>query len=116
MLLVAVSLAVMSFLHLHGNLHHGTPPFQPNAAGVAEAVIGAVLLLGVAARTRTAAIAAIGFAIVGFGVGLTFTATGGDPIDIAYHAVTLPILIASMGLALLESRSTNDPTAPRMRA
>ena len=60
-----------------------------------------VLLAGAAAlfrdpvRGRTAALGAVGFAIFGFIVGLTFTISGGAAIDLAYHAVMLPILIAT---------------------
>ncbi|MGH3797803.1 MAG: hypothetical protein ACRDSP_23270 [Pseudonocardiaceae bacterium] len=42
----AASLAVMSFLHLHGDLRGGSTPFQPSAAGIAEAISdGQALLL-----------------------------------------------------------------------
>ena len=46
-------------------------------------------------RGRTAALGAVGFAIFGFVVGLTFTISGGAAIDLAYHAVMLPILVAT---------------------
>ena len=45
MALEAISLAVMSFLHLAGKLD-GSPPFDPTRAGLAEAAIGVVLLSG----------------------------------------------------------------------
>src|SRR5215475_6069508 len=98
--LEVLSLAIISTLHLSGVLAgRRGKPFNPTAAGTAEALIGTVLLLGVAAlvrdqaRGREAAIAATGFAIVGFLVGLTFTVRGGDAIDIAYHATVLPLLV-----------------------
>ena len=46
-------------------------------------------------EARTAALGAVGFAIFGFVVGLTFTISGGAAIDLAYHAVMLPILVAT---------------------
>jgi hypothetical protein len=96
---VAATLAVMSFLHLSGLLDDGSDPFDPNHAGIAEAVIALVLfwgagaLLGGAPRSRGLGIAATGFAILGFIVGLTFTIQGGATIDIAYHLAVLPLLL-----------------------
>jgi len=92
----AATLAAASTLHLTGALRHGT-----DAAGVPEAVICVVLLAGAAAlfrdpvRGRSAALGAVGFAIFGFIVGLTFTISGGSAVDVAYHAVMLPILVAT---------------------
>lgn len=104
----AVSLAVMSTLHLTGHLGSGgTNIYQPSSAGVAEAIIGTVLfaagVVGLLApdRARPVAIAATGFAIVGFAIGITITIRGGgSPADIAYHATVLPILLATMALVL----------------
>src|SRR5205807_9445750 len=93
------TLAVMSTLHLTGGLSGGSKPFSAPHAGVAEAIIGAVLLAGAAAvyrdrpEARTVALAAIWFAIAGFVLGLTFTIRGGGGIDIAYHVVMLPMLL-----------------------
>ena len=109
--LEALTLAVISALHLSGVLGGGTKPFNPAAAGTAEAVIGVVLILGGlalgrgTARGRDAAVAATAFAIIGFLVGLSFTLRGGDAIDVAYHAVMLPLLVLTM-VALLRLRST----------
>lgn len=92
----AATLAPASTLHLTGAFSHGT-----DAAGVPEAVICVVLLAGAAAlfsdpvRGRGAALGAVGFAIFGFVIGLTFTISGGAAIDLAYHAVMLPILVAT---------------------
>jgi hypothetical protein len=97
----ALSLAVASTLHLSRALGGGSKPFNPRAAGIAEAAIGIVLAAGLVAllrdsgRGRRAALAATAFAIVGFVVGLTFTVQGGDPVDVAYHAVMLPVLVAT---------------------
>ena len=110
----ALTLAVISPLHLSGVLGGGARPFNPTAAGTAEAVIGVVLILGAlalgrgTARGRDAAVAATAFAIIGFLVGLSFALRGGDAIDVAYHAVMLPLLLFTM-VAVLRLR----PTRPR---
>jgi hypothetical protein len=105
----ALTLAIISPLHLSGALGGGTKPFNPTAAGTAEAIIGALLLIGALAlvrdRRRTA-IAATTFATVGFLVGLSFTLRSGDGIDIAYHATMLPLLL----LTLLALRRKRRPT------
>ena len=106
MVVEALSLAVISALHLSGVVRGGTRPYNPEAAGIAEAVIGVVLTAGVIAAVsshkhgRTAAQAAIGFAIAGFIVGLTFTIIGGQPVDVAYHATVLPLLIVTLALSV----------------
>jgi peptidoglycan/LPS O-acetylase OafA/YrhL len=99
LLFVAGTLGVASALHLSGNVH-GSAPFDADHAGIAEAVIGLVLagcasiMLRAPARARTAGLAGTVFAIVGFGVGLSFTTQGGHAPDIAYHVVVLPMLLA----------------------
>jgi hypothetical protein len=106
---VAATLAVMSFLHLSGILADGRRPFDRSDAGVAEGLIclalgyGAGALLRRRPRAQTVALAATGFAIVGFLVGLRFTLGGGGAIDIAYHLSALPILFISL-IALLRIR------------
>ncbi|WP_190607174.1 hypothetical protein [Arthrobacter ipis] len=106
MVVEALSLAVFSALHLSGVIPGGTRPYNPEAAGIAEAVIGVVLTAGVVAAVssrkygRTAAQAAIGFAIAGFVVGLTFTIIGGQPVDVVYHATVLPLLILTLVLSV----------------
>ncbi len=99
MLLEAASLAVMSAVHL------------PNDAGVAEAIIclvlvaGAIALMGRTSHAHTAASLAVGFAILGFVVGLHYTTqTGG--VDLAYHLTVLPLLVLTelMLLALRQHR------------
>lgn len=108
----ALTLAVISSLHLSGVLGGGTKPFNPTAAGIAEAVIFAVLAPAAVAYhrigppARTAALAATLFAIVGFIVGLTITLRGGDAIDIAYHATLLPLLLVTFA-ALLRRKGRN---------
>lgn len=109
MLVEAASLAVMSVLHLTGTLDQGHPPYRAGDAGIAEALIGLVLLVAAIAvlripdRSRSTAIGATAFAIVGFAVGITITVKGGDAFDVAYHATVLPILVATLVL-LLRSR------------
>jgi hypothetical protein len=100
----------MSFLHLSGILAGGTRPFDRSDAGVAEAVIclalgyGAIWLLRGRPGAHKVALAATGFAIVGFLVGLRFTLGGGGAIDIAYHVSALPILLITL-IALLRIRA-----------
>jgi hypothetical protein len=100
MVVVAATLVAASTLHLNGLVHGRSSHFNANHAGIAEAIIAAVLALGAVAlgrwQARSVAWAAVAFAIVGFGVGLSFTTRGGDAPDIAYHLATLPVLIAML--------------------
>jgi hypothetical protein len=114
MIFEAATLAAIASLHLGGVLA-GSRPFRPMAAGIAEAVIGlalafaaAVLLRG-SAHARSIAISATVFAIVGFVVGLSFTVRGGGAVDVAYHAVMLPLLLLTL-IALL--RGDNSRQSP----
>jgi hypothetical protein len=113
MAFVAATLAVMSALHLAGVVDDGSPPFDPDRAGIAEAVIAVVLVAGAFALVRDArraALAAVVFAIAGFGVGLSMTIRGHATADIAYHAVMLPLLLlalAQLGFSPRASSSTN---------
>jgi peptidoglycan/LPS O-acetylase OafA/YrhL len=113
MLFVAATLGIASYLHLTGNVT-GTPPFDPDHAGIAEAVIGGVLLVAAIVmlrrphRARSVGLGALGFATVGFLVGLNFTTQGGHAPDVAYHLVFLPVLVAC-GIVLAR-------THPRGRA
>ena len=99
---VAASLAVVSALHLAGLVSGGS--------GVAEAVIGAVLLAGAVEmvrsprQARAIGLAASGFAVIGFIIGLGLNAGGGHTPDIAYDAIVLPILVWTW-LTLLRSPS-----------
>src|SRR5438132_481215 len=114
MAVVAVSLAIASALHLAGLVHGRGEPYDADDAGIAEAVIGfvlaaaAVAMVRAPARARTVGLAATGFAIVGFGVGLTITAQGGHAPDIAYHLAVLPVLLATF-LVLLRGRRIPQP-------
>jgi hypothetical protein len=110
---VAATLLVMSALHLAGALADGRPPSDPDRAGIAEAVIAVVLIAGAVALARGvrwAALAAVVFAIAGFGVGLSMTIRGHATWDIAYHAAMLPLLLlalAQLGFSPRASISTN---------
>jgi hypothetical protein len=104
---VAATLAIGSFVHLAGYTPGRTkPPFDADHAGIAEAIIAVVLACGAAAvlrassRARTAALATTSFAILGFLVGLSMTARGGDVADFVYHVIMLPVLIATLILLL----------------
>ncbi len=102
MLVEAASLVVASTIHLTGHVTGRAPIFDADDAGIAEAVIAAVLLAGALAmyrfpgRARTVGLAATGFATAGFLIGLRMTAAGGHWPDIAYHLTVLPLLIASL--------------------
>ena len=108
---VAVSLFIASALHLSGFVHGRSDIYDADDAGIAEAVIGVVLVVGAvglvrsAARARAMGLAATGFAVAGFGVGITITAQGGHTPDIAYHATVLPILIATFVTLVRSARS-----------
>lgn len=99
MLLIALSLAVASMVHLLGHVQGRSELYDAEDAGIAEAVICAVLAAGALAmvrnpdRARAVGLAATGFALVGFLVGLSITARAGHLPDIAYHAAVLPVLV-----------------------
>jgi hypothetical protein len=106
MIVEAATLAVASALHLSGSVQGRSAPFNPDRAGVAEAIIGAVLVAGAVvmfrapALARTAGLAATGFAIAGFLLGLSFTARGGHLPDVAYHLTMLPVFIGGLVVLL----------------
>src|SRR4051794_40025252 len=100
MIAIAASLAVASAIHLFGNVQGRNDLYDASDAGMAEAIIGLVVLAGgvrlwrAGRRGRSAGLLALGFAVVGFLVGITITARAGHAPDIGYHAVVLPTLIA----------------------
>ena len=110
MVFVAATLAVVSPLHLAGVTGGGSKPYDPSSAGIAEAVICAVLAAAAVAafrnpgRARPVAVGAVVFAIAGFLVGLSITARGGGAFDVAYHSAILPVLIVTL-ILLLRPRS-----------
>jgi nicotinamide riboside transporter PnuC len=101
MAVAATSLAVMSSLHFSGALN-GSKPFDPTRAGIAEALVGAVLLVGAVGLWRrwthgwAVVVAANIFAVVGFVIGLTRTFQGGSAIDVGYHVTVLPLLVLTL--------------------
>ncbi len=113
---VAATLVVASALHLAGIVDDGSPPFDPNRAGIAEAVIAVVLAAGAVALVRGARRAALGavvFALAGFGVGLSMTIRGHATGDIAYHATMLPLLLLALALLSRGVVSRRGRAAPR---
>jgi peptidoglycan/LPS O-acetylase OafA/YrhL len=110
MLLVAASLAVVSSLHLAGVLGARSSSYNGTAAGVAEAIIGAALVVGALAiwrdgsTGRRPAVAATVFAIGGFVLGISITARSGYIPDIAYHATVLPILVVILIVLAVSGR------------
>lgn len=101
---VTVSLAVASAMHLSGQVRGRSWPYDAEHAGIAEAIIGTVLAVGVVvmlrspARARATGLAAASFATAGFLWGLNMTARGGHWPDITYHLAVLPVLIGSVVL------------------
>jgi hypothetical protein len=108
----AVSLAVVSPLHLTGLLQGGRD------AGTAEAVIGAALVWGAVSvlrstpRWRAVALGTTAFAIVGFAYGLSVTSQSGTVPDVAYHSAVLPVLLLTFGLI---ARSGPSSAGARLR-
>lgn len=108
----AVSLAVVSPLHLTGLLQGGL------GAGTAEAVIdaalawGAVSVLRSTPHWRAVAFGTTVFAIVGFAYGLSATSEDGTLPDVVYHAAVLPLLLITLGLLVRAGASSADPAAP----
>jgi hypothetical protein len=102
MLFVAVTLAVASAVHLLGDVTGRGALFDADDAGIAEAIICAVLVAAAVAMlrvprwARAIGIAATGFATAGFLVGLSITARAGRWPDIAYHLALLPVLVGSL--------------------
>jgi len=115
---IALSLFVASAVHLFGHVQGRAGIYHADDAGIAEALIGVVLAAGAAVmarspgRARAVGLAATGFAIAGFGVGLTITAEGGHAPDIAYHVTVLPILIATFIVLLLRGSPRAARRAP----
>lgn len=83
----------------------------PTSAGIAEAIIGVVLVGGAVTLLRSpgygrlVAQIATGFAVVGFIVGLTFTLAGGRQADVAYHLTMLPVLVVTFVLFSIKTKS-----------
>jgi hypothetical protein len=101
-IVMAVSLVIASTAHLAGAVHGRGGSFDAHHAGIAEAVIAAVLIAASTTMWRTpknakiVGLAAATFAIAGFLVGLRFTLGGGHLPDITYHLIGLPILVGAL--------------------
>lgn len=88
------------------------------AAGIAESVIAAVLLAGLAtaflrpAAARTAGIAAQAFALVGTCVGLTLVLTVGPTkgLDLTFHGTMLVLLITGLATTTVLARDGRAAT------
>jgi peptidoglycan/LPS O-acetylase OafA/YrhL len=108
---VAATLVVASSIHLFGHVKGRSDMFDSTDAGIAEAVIACVLAAGSVAmvrsprRARAIGGAALGFATLGFLVGLSITARSGHLPDIAYHLLVLPVLV---GCLIVLARSRHD--------
>jgi hypothetical protein len=106
----ATTLAVISAIHLAGATPERQAARQRLRRRNRRKPSRLVLVSAIATNLRhsprgwLAAVTAVGFAIVGFLLGLSFTLRGGSNADIAYHANMLPILIATLALLLRPSR------------
>jgi peptidoglycan/LPS O-acetylase OafA/YrhL len=111
----ALTLVVFATLHLSGVLRAEHTHAVSYGAGIAEATICLALLVGAGTLARSqahggkAALLSLAFAILGFTIGLTFTISGGNPIDVAYHATMLPVLLTT-ALMLTRRRRTRGAT------
>jgi hypothetical protein len=104
MLLAAVTLFVAAAVH--SGWLGALDPFE--AAALPEAIIGAVLMigLGVLVRSPRSWLFPLGttvFAVAGTVVGLRFTLPRGEPGDIAYHISLLGVLL-TLTVLLVRSR------------
>ena len=101
----ALTLAIVSPIHLVGGSY---------GAGFAEGWICIALLAGLASGRR-GSIAVLSFAVFGFLVGLRFTVSGGEALDLVYHATMLPVLGATLLLLTRtreRHRSLRDRSEP----
>jgi hypothetical protein len=118
---IAASLAAASGLHLSGAVSGRSAPYDADSGAIAEALIGVVLAATAVAlarsgpRSRRTGLLGFGFAIAGFGIGLSITAQGGHWPDITYHIAVLPLLLGCFAALLRAPRSnataTRDVTA-----
>lgn len=115
----ASTLAITAALHLAGGMPDEPKRFSGTSAGIAETIIGLVMAFAAgelfrrSEGARSLALGATIFAIVGFLIGLSFTIRSGAPIDLAYHATMLPILVATtLALSRLQEPGPRPP-APR---
>jgi NAD/NADP transhydrogenase beta subunit len=110
MAFVAVTLFIASAVHLVG--------LGTSRAGIPELIIGVVLATAAAVmaqepvRARAVGMGAVGFAIAGFGVGLTRTVPSGHAAEIAYHVLVLPILIGLFTVLVRTGKPRDARRAP----
>jgi MYXO-CTERM domain-containing protein len=102
----AATIAVAASLHFAG-LGVGSGAAVPETVICVVLAAGAAALVRLSSRARLQAALAVGFAIAGFGVGLSFTAADGAPSDVAYHAAMLPLLGFTLA-AVLRRRWSAD--------
>jgi hypothetical protein len=116
LLVEAASFATAASIHL-GILLEG---YGDSRAGVAESVIAAVLLLGLALAvfgwtpTRASALAAQGFALAGTLVGVFTIAIGIGPrttLDVAFHAAFVALLVFGLAAAARAPAQTHGSAA-----
>jgi heme A synthase len=124
MLAEAATLGIASYLHRDGHILLGFTVVrgeQFTAASVPEAVIGAILAAGAAIvltapdRARGAALFATAFGVFGVLAGVVFVVTSGRPsiaIDLAYHAILLAALTATLVLLALRRPGAASGQAP----
>ena len=120
----AATLGIASYLHRDGHIPLGFTVVrgeQFTAASVPEAVIGAILAAGAATvltspvRARGAALFATAFGVFGVLAGVAFVVTSGRPsiaIDLAYHAIVLAALTATLVLLALRRPGAASGQAP----
>jgi hypothetical protein len=120
----AATLGIASYLHRGGHIPLGFTVVrgeQFTAASVPEAVIGAILAAGAAivltapVRARGAALFATAFGVFGVLAGVAFVVTSGRPsiaIDLAYHAIVLAALTATLVLLALRRPGAASGRAP----
>ena len=129
LLAAAATLGIASYLHRGGHITLGFTVIRGErftGASVPEAVIGAILTAGAVVvlaapgRARRAALCAAGFGVFGVLAGVGFVAASGRPgiaVDLAYHAILLAALTATLVLLALRRPRTGSGRVPeRQRA
>ena len=107
MVFEATTLAITASVHFAGRGVGSSAAVPETVIGIVLAG-GAVALIGRSWRARRAAAVAVGFAIAGFGVGLSFTIHDGSGGDLAYHAAMLPLLAYTLVVLLSRRRSAEE--------
>jgi hypothetical protein len=113
MAFAAATFAMASVSHFGAAIPVGFATISDSFPGAAppEAVIAVVVAIGAAtvltrgAAARTVALAATLFALLGTGVGLTYTLGGNRTADIAYHLSIFAALLVILGLLAVGGRT-----------